>query len=414
MNTRFCFLLLGVVTLAACQRAPVDEHGHGPEDDEAATPRGPLGGRLFVADGLQLELRIVEDDMPPRFVAHLRDAAGTPIDPVRAKLSVELERFGGRKERLEFAPVTNHLRSADEVREPHSFVAHIALEIDGRTHTWQYEQIEFRVELTPEAVAAAGIVSEPVGSSRIHVIAKAPGEVRLDADRVQYVRPRFAGILSRMLRRLGDRVAAGDTLAIVQSNESLRDYAVVAAMTGTVVARSGTVGAAVHSEDTIYTLADLTSVWVDIAIHPHDVGLVRPGQPVRFWATTRAELRAEARIDYVGPLLEQDTRVSYARVRLPNKDGLWQPGLYVISEVTIDDADVELAVPEAAIIRSQFGPAVFRSSGSSFEIQPIETGRSDGVITEVLAGLAAGDLVVTENAFLLKAELGKSEAQHDH
>jgi cobalt-zinc-cadmium efflux system membrane fusion protein len=392
----------------------VDEPGHAPEASEEGTPRGPLGGRLFTADGVQLELRIVEDDMPPTFVAHLRDSVGAAIDPTRAELSVELERFGARKERLEFDPVTNHLRSRDEVREPHSFVASITLELDGQTHTWQYEQVEFRVELTPEAVAAAGIVSEAVGPSRIRVIAKAPGEVRLDADRVQYVRPRFAGILSRMLHRLGDRVAAGDTLAIVQSNESLRDYAVVAAMTGTVVARSGTVGAAVHSEDTIYTLADLSSVWVDIAIHPHDVGLVKPGQPVQFWATTRAELRAEATIDYVGPLLEQDTRVSYARVRLPNKGGHWQPGLYVISEVTIDDADVDVAVPETAIIRSRFGPAVFRSAGSTFEIQPIRTGRSDGVTTEVLSGLAVGDLVVTQNAFLLKAELGKSEAKHDH
>jgi cobalt-zinc-cadmium efflux system membrane fusion protein len=80
----------------------------------------------------------------------------------------------------------------------------------------------------------------------------------------------------------------------------------------------------------------------------------------------------------------------------------------------VDRFSARVAVPEAAIVRTSRGPAVFRAAGSTFELQPVSPGRSDGEWTEIVAGLEAGARVVTRNAFLLKAELGKSEASHDH
>ena len=65
-------------------------------------------------------------------------------------------------------------------------------------------------------------------------------------------------------------------------------------------------------------------------------------------------------------------------------------------------------------MRTARGPAVFRADGSTFELQPVETGASDGEWTEIVQGLLAGDRFVSRNAFLLKAELGKSEATHEH
>jgi cobalt-zinc-cadmium efflux system membrane fusion protein len=80
----------------------------------------------------------------------------------------------------------------------------------------------------------------------------------------------------------------------------------------------------------------------------------------------------------------------------------------------VDHADVAVSVPEEAIVRSKFGPAVFLSDGATFEIQPVTPGRSDGVLTEILEGLEVGAMVVVKNAYLLKAELGRGEATHDH
>jgi cobalt-zinc-cadmium efflux system membrane fusion protein len=173
-------------------------------------------------------------------------------------------------------------------------------------------------------------------------------------------------------------------------------------------------GAAVDRENVLFTIADLSTVWIDFAIYPQHIGLVRRGQTVKVHSRSGPDLTATGTVSYVGPLLEQDTRVSYGRVVVQNADGRWQAGVYVTATITVDFAEAKVAVPETAIIRSKFGPAVFRASGATFELQPIEPGRTDGSFTEVLAGLEPGSFVVTQNAFLLKAELGKSEAHHDH
>jgi cobalt-zinc-cadmium efflux system membrane fusion protein len=174
------------------------------------------------------------------------------------------------------------------------------------------------------------------------------------------------------------------------------------------------VGSAVDRETVLLTLADLTRVWVDFAIYPQHVGVVRKGQPVRVTSSTAAGQVAEGTLSYVGPLLEQDTRVSYGRVVIPNADGRWQPGLYVRAEITVKRENAPVTVPESALVRSKFGPAVFVAEGTTYELQPVQPGASDGVHVAIEEGLAAGMEIVVENAFVLKAELGKSEATHDH
>jgi cobalt-zinc-cadmium efflux system membrane fusion protein len=164
----------------------------------------------------------------------------------------------------------------------------------------------------------------------------------------------------------------------------------------------------------LYTVADLSSVWVDFAVYPQHVGHIRRGQEVRVSSSANGGLQTMGRVDYVGPLLEQDTRMSYARVVLSNPTGDWLPGLYVSVTVTVDRARVAAAVPEEAIVRTADGPAVFRAEGGTFVLQPITTGRTDGMFTEVTQGVLPGDSIVVRNAFLVKAELGKSSAGHDH
>ncbi len=412
-----------LILVTGCSKEP--EHGapgagHGVEGSaadqahEAKAPRGPNGGWLFETDGIRFELDIEEATGPPEFVGRVYDTAGKSLPVGASTLSVALERFGGRHESIRFTTEGDHFRSTAEVAEPHSFTVAITLQRDGRTYQWNHEQAEFRVALTPDAMQAAGITTGLASARTIAVKVNAPGEVHLNGERVLQVRPRFPGVVARLEKRLGDGVAVGDLLGVIQSNESLSDYEIRAAMAGTIVARDVAPGASVDRQDVLFTIADLRSVWIDFAIYPQHIGRVKRGQAVHLRSRSGPELNASGTVSYVGPLLEQDTRVSYGRVVLQNGDGRWQPGVYVTASITVDAAQVPVAVPEVAIVRSKFGPAVFRASGSTFEIQPIQPGRSDGLFTEVLAGLEPGSEIVIENAFLLKAELGKSEATHDH
>jgi cobalt-zinc-cadmium efflux system membrane fusion protein len=401
-----------------CARTSNESAGHdeheGSGDHAETVERGPQGGRLFKDGALQVELRIEETGIPPEFRAHLYDAKSRPLTVTDTRMSVVLERFGGRRDSLAFRAEGDRLRSVRSVVEPHSFKAHVIVEREGRRHEWKYEQHEGRVELATEAVAQAAIQTAQAGQRLIEVRIATPGEVRLNAERVVQVRPRFPGIAQKLLKRLGDPVQSGDLLAVVHSNESLSDYEIRSSMAGVVVAREVAVGQAVNHESVLYTIADLSTVWVDVALYPQIAGQVRRGQAVRVRSEGGGSVEAEGTISYVGPLLEQDTRVSYGRVVLPNRDSRWQPGMFITAAIIVDRFRAAVAVPEEAIVRTSRGPCVFRAEGNVFELQPVTPGRSDGEWTEIVEGLESGARIVIRNAFLLKAELGKSEATHDH
>ncbi len=418
-------LLMAIV--AGCTRKPGEgaaakgEHGghgegvghaeHAGEQEEA---RGPHGGRLFTYEGGRLELRIFEAGVPPEFHAYFFDAAGKPVMPSGERLVVLLDRFGGRRDSIAFEVDGDRLRGTRTVEEPHSYHATVRLARAGAAQTWDYEQQEGRVELAPEAVAGSGIRIGEAGPASIAVTVDTPGEVRLNAERLTYVRPRYAGVVRQLPFRLGQHVRRGDVVARVQSSESLTEYEITSEMAGMIVAREASVGQVVNEETTLYTIADLSTVWVDFAIYPQNAGRIRAGQTVRIISQGDSTRRIQATISFVGPLLEEDTRTTYARAVIANADRGWQPGLFVIATVTLETPRVAVAVPEAAIVRTERGPAVFRARGSSFELQPVEVGRTDGTTTEITAGLEAGAAIVIEDVFLLKAELGKSEAAHDH
>lgn len=270
------------------------------------------------------------------------------------------------------------------------------------------------IVLAPEAIQGADIDTAKAGPGTIEVAIDAPGEVKMNAERVVQVRPRFAGEVRSMRKRLGDSVRKGEVLAEVHSNESLSNYPIVAAQAGTIVSQDAAVGQEVDHESLLYTLADLSTVWVDFPIYSQNASAIRPGLTVRVRTESGPAVAGSGTIRYVGPILEQDTRVSYGRIVLDNRERRWQPGMFVAAAIGVERAQVGVAVPEDAIVRMAEGPAVFIAEGNRFHAQPVTVGRTDGTLTEIVEGLPAGTTYVTKNAFLLKAEMGKSEAGHEH
>lgn len=415
-------LLLAVLTASGCgpkEAGQADDHAAATRDEhvdehEGEEARGPRGGRLFRGDAVALELSINDEGPEPVMQAWLYDARMKPLRPVSESLVVDLTRFSGRSERVTFRVDGDHFHSQQGIGEPHSFQAVVSLDSGAKRQRWEFTQVEGRVELAPEALVASGIAVGAAGPRRLGIFEEAPGEVHLDRDRVVDVHPRYAGILRSLRRKLGDTVRRGDVLAVVESNESLANYEIVASQAGIVIAQNASAGQVVRPEDVILTVADLSNLWVDFPIYSQNADRIRPGSPAVVSTASGPAAEAVGTVRYVGPLLEQDTRVSFGRIRIANRDRRWQPGMFVTVRIAVEDVAVAVAVPEDAIVRLAMGPSVFRARGTTFESQPVTIGRSDREFTEVLAGLAAGDTVVVRGAFLLKAELGKSEATHDH
>lgn len=195
--------------------------------------------------------------------------------------------------------------------------------------------------------------------------------------------------------------------------ESLARYEIRAPLAGTVLERNVTVGESVTADEKIFTVGDLSTVWVEVAVYAKDLGVVRQGQSA---AVVSSDLGIEAtgRIDFVGRLVGEESRTATARLSLLNPAGLWRPGLFVAVKLVREETTIPLAVASESIQTFRDWQVVFVNYGEWFEARPLELGRSDGKWVEVVSGLKAGDKYAATNSFAVKAEIGKLGATHDH
>ena len=107
--------------------------------------------------------------------------------------------------------------------------------------------------------------------------------------------PRFPGVVRSVHKRLGDAVARGDLLAMIESNESLQPFELRAPLAGTVIAKDVAPGEFVSTERELFQIADLASVWVDLDVYRRDFGRLRVGQPRAHRRRRRLAARRDAR-----------------------------------------------------------------------------------------------------------------------
>lgn len=286
-------------------------------------------------------------------------------------------------------------------------------EHSGEGHEEHAEHESDRVVLTPEAIEASGIVVEAAGPRAIARTIDLPGEVVTNADRLAHIVPRFAGIAKEVRKNLGDVVRQGEVLAVIESNESLAPYEVTSLISGTVIEKHITLGEFVRDDSDIYVVTDLSTVWVNVTVYARDVERVRRGQAVRVMAVGGSP-EARGTIDYIGPVIGEMTRAATARVVLSNRDREWRPGLFVTAQVELDRATVPVGVADGAVQRVEGRDVVFVEDDGGFVPREVRLGRSDGEVTEVLGGLEPGQRYVAGGAFVLKSELLKSTAGHQH
>ena len=182
---------------------------------------------------------------------------------------------------------------------------------------------------------------------------------------------------------------------------------------GVVIEKRVATGEAVAAEANIYVIADLSTVWAEVTIYPKDLNAVKLTQKVTVRASA-LDTEATGTISYVGALLGEQTRTAKARITLLNPDQRWRPGLFVTVDVVQNEAEVAVAVPLEAIQTLRDWKVVFVRFGDAFEARPVKLGRSDGKRVEIIGGLAAGVRYAAANSFVLKADLGKAGASHDH
>jgi cobalt-zinc-cadmium efflux system membrane fusion protein len=218
-----------------------------------------------------------------------------------------------------------------------------------------------------------------------------------------------ADIALQNARQKLDAVGAGGH---VGGAAGLNRLEIRAPFDGTIVEKHLALGEAVKEDASIFTVADLRTVWAEFAVSPKDLGAVRVGQQVVV-SSSAFDSRVEGTISYVGALLGEQTRTARARVTLANPKGAWRPGLFVTVAVLGDSQAAPLVVGADALQIVDDRPVVFKAVAGGFAAIPVKVGRSDGRNVEVLQGLKAGDRVASANTFVLKADLGKSSVEEE-
>ena len=199
------------------------------------------------------------------------------------------------------------------------------------------------------------------------------------------------------------------------SKGGLNSYELRAPFNGVVVEKAVSLGQSVKEDSSLFTVADLSTVWADVAVPASDLGNVRVGEQVTVKASA-LETEAVGKIAYVGSLLGAETRTATARVVLPNPALSWRPGLFVNVEVQLqsNQREAQVTVAAAALQTVEEKPTVFVRVLGGFRAEHVTLGRRDTATVEVTKGLAPGTEYAAGNSFVIKAELGKSSDEDSH
>ncbi len=373
--------------------------------------RGPHGSRLLREGDFALEITVFETGVPPELRVYPY-FDNNSVDPSDVQLAMAVSRLGGQVDQFQFVQQDDFLRAQSVLVEPHSFDISATARFNGNEYSWTYPNYEGRTTIAPAVADAAGVAVEQAGPAVIEETVTLQGVVELLPEGRAEIRAWYPGRIMSMRKFIGDEVQAGEVVARIEAAQSLQTYSITAPFDGFVVDRHGTEGG-VAGEEPLYILMDPTELHAELFLFPGDAQRIKAGQSVEIASVTDAT-SFDGEIEIVLSPAEANTPMRVAHVEIPDNDDRWFPGLAVEGRVVIGVEEVPLAVRTPALQRFRDFTVVYGRFGDTYEVRMLDLGRQTPEWTEVLGGLDPGTLYVTENAFLIRADVEKDGAVHDH
>jgi len=388
-------------------------HTHTGKHDEVAEveyEKGPHHGRLFKDGDFALELAIFETGVPPEFRAWATKK-GTLLNPEEVNLNIKLTRLGDKVDDINFTQQGDALRGDTVIYEPHSFVVTIKATHNGVIHTWEYDSIEGRTKIETAVAEALEIETAVAGSVIMQETISVYGQIAADNERMRRITARFDGTIKSVLASLGEKVRKGQKLATVESNESLQLITITAPINGVITLRDANVGEQTD-ERQLFTIMDNRSVWAELSVFPADLAQVKVGAAVTITDSTSGHI-ANGQVSQID-VMAQANQVVNVRVVLDNSTGQLRPGRHVNATITVGEHTAALAVKRTGLQSFRDFTVVYAQVGEEYEVRMLELGLQAGEWAEVLGGLDPGTRYVSKNSYVIKANIEKSGASHDH
>ncbi len=390
------------------------------EQAEKEPEKGSHQGRLLKDGDFSLELVIFETGVLPEFRVWITDN-GTPVKPADVFLTITLTRLGGITDVINFKPQADFLRGDSVVYEPHSFVVSVEADYQGKAYRWQYDNFEGRTMIEPAVAEALAIGTSIAGSKILKETINVYGKLVPHPESEHEITARFAGEIKTVTVVLGQSVKKGQALMTIESNESLKEYTVFSPIDGIVVLRDAN-----PSEQTngriLLSITDDRFLISELSVFPIDRHRVALGATV--WLSIKGlEKPFSGIITQIDTHLQSNQSV-IVRAKIDSKRANNSKtnigraplvaGAFVRAKIEVAEHKVELAVKRSGLQAFRDFTVVYVKIGNEYEVRMLELGRVAGEWVEVLGGLKIGAEYVSENSYIIKADIEKSGASHDH
>ncbi|WP_419810906.1 efflux RND transporter periplasmic adaptor subunit [Bacterioplanoides sp.] len=386
------------------------DHGHGHDDHHEEEAKGPNGGKLLNDGDFALELTIFEVGIPAEMRIFAYDH-GSAIAPQQFTVSVTLNRLGGAQDNITFSPERDYRVGNQIIAEPHSYDVTVNASFAGKQYHWQFESHEGRAEIPLRLATLSGIKTELAAAQTITQKDTLFGVISAAQDKVFHLHAPYSSIVEKVQVQVGDTVTKGQTLMRLKNTETLQTYALKSPVNGEITELTVNQGDRADSQ-ALMQISDLSRVWVNLSAFPENIEKLRIGQNVDVYDMHDHE-HAFGSIEYVAPQMTGG-HIARARAVIDNRDGHWRPGMHIKADIKTSERQVPLAVKTSALQRFRDMPVVFAKYDNHYEVRMLEMGEQNDDWIEVLGGLEPGTEYVTENSFLLKADVLKDGASHDH
>ncbi len=387
------------LTLAACGGGggggAKDEHAA--EGDKQAEHAGEKKGEEGHAEGAEeLTLTAEEAERAGVKVEAIKSEELGETLQVTATIRPDQDRLARVAPRIEGRIISAPAKLGDRVQAGQTLATLDSVDVAEAHATWTQAQAELRIA-EADFKRAESLNAEEIIPRKDFLRAqadrdKAAAAVRNAADR---------------LRLLGGAQAA--------SGSGVAGFAVTAPFAGTVIEKKVTLGELGSPSEPMFTVADLSKVWIQADLPEVALAKVRVGAKAKVTVPAYPEETFNGRVGHIGAMLDKDTRTIAARIEVANADGRLKPEMFATATIEAGgDKREAIALPDAAIVLLEGLPTVFVYEQGAYEPRQVEPGERIGGRTLLKSGVKAGDQVVTSGAYALKARKLKSQLGHGH
>lgn len=285
---------------------------------------------------------------------------------------------------------------------------------DDETNSHDGDDHQDKLQLSPQQIRNAGLVVSTAGPALLQQQLPLFGVLSIPSYQQYRLNAPYTGLIEQVLVKVGDQVRAGQPLATVRHSNTLQSYPLLAPASGVVSQRWLNPGDLASSP--VLEISDDSQLWFEMSVFPTDASQLRLEQQLQLQDLDQPQAaKVQTKVNYIAPQLSMGhitrARATLSSAELPQH---WRAGMHLQAWLTVAQQEVAVAVPQSALQQLAGKTVVFVQQGQEFIATEVELGLVAPPLVEIRHGLAAGSRYVSQQSFVLKAELGKASAGHSH